>query len=672
MGHSSMTNSNCDRKSIVMSDYFENEYKIDDYLVEEELRLCLEAEERMRLEHEKNIIEELSFMVKEAKRMKLEEEKLLQISHMPGKSKATVSWVKINKHRLNVNDPSLAELLRKVKPWVEDLSRSFHSLDTVWLTPDIQRFISREGNIKCKFPWSDDYTVGRNFWLTLVCLDPTRKGWLSEEHIDLWVDYMWHGRPDNANWAMVSCYFVQILLQNSTPLFYANGDKYATPWSDVDQVFFPINETAQHWCLAHFDIVSGLVTFYDSGDTYDYESRDFYVRVRECLKFIIATYANSGDDKEMMIKLFEIDNERDFRTVRDTYASCQVLNLRCQERREQMIKMQPFLHLSPVLAESYNLLKVLQDYELEKCRDLMKSISKTQLKVLKKISFMAKLSRTPSSVWFLREMVKSENKKLLDLKKHLVDAEEDIRVKEKWFVVILLLNCNYGFVGRNMTDDMHVLDEVVFKIHKNGYFELDPLSILENKQVLFYCLPNKSLEKGLKLIHTDNDVHSFFADAERRGLWKKKLKGEEKMVDDEPLGRKLLKTSRKGKEKMDEFPDSTPIKERKYSDDRVGRNSIRTRHKGKEIMVEFSDTPANEKKVVFTNYRRAIINGKAKMVEVADVGLVEDELNLLNKKDLRKKPVRSSIDVQESNVKADYNTPKITTTQRNTTWGATS
>ncbi|GKA23544.1 phospholipase-like protein [Tanacetum coccineum] len=366
----------------------------NDYLVEEELRLCLEAEERMRLEHEKNIIEELSFMVKEAKRMKLEEEKLLQISHMPGKSKATVSWVKINKHRLNVNDPSLAELLRKVKPWVEDLSRSFHSLDTVWLTPDIQRFISREGNIKCKFPWSDDYTtVGRNFWLTLVCLDPTRKRWLSEEHIDLWVDYMWHGRPDNANWAMVSCYFVQILLQNSTPLFYANGDKYATPWSDVDQVFFPINETAQHWCLAHFDIVSGLVTFYDSGDTYDYESRDFYVRVRECLKFIIATYANSGDDKEMMIKLFEIDNERDFRAVRDTYASCQVLNLRCQERREQMIEMQPFLHLSPVLAESYNLLKELQDYELEKCRDLMKSISETQLKVLKKISFMAKLRR---------------------------------------------------------------------------------------------------------------------------------------------------------------------------------------------------------------------------------------------------------------------------------------
>ncbi|GJU17435.1 reverse transcriptase domain-containing protein, partial [Tanacetum coccineum] len=201
---------------------------------------------------------------------------------------------------------------------------------------------SQQGPVKCKFPWSDDYTIGRNFWLTLACLDTSRKGWLTEEHIDLWVDYMWHGRPDNANWAMVSCYFVQILLQNSTPLFYANGDKYATPWSDVDQVFFPINETAQHWCLAHLDILSGLVTFYDSGDTNDYEWRDW--------------------------------------VVRETYVTCQEFNVRCQERREQMIEMQPFLHVSTVLADSYNLLKELQDYELEKCRELMKSISETQLK----------------------------------------------------------------------------------------------------------------------------------------------------------------------------------------------------------------------------------------------------------------------------------------------------
>ncbi|GJV50858.1 phospholipase-like protein [Tanacetum coccineum] len=317
---------------------FKDEFsRLGHYLVEEELRLCLEAEEHMRLEHEKNIIEESSFMVKEAKRMKLEEEKLLQIS--------------------------------------------------------------REGNIKCKFPWSD-----------------------------------------------------------------------------VDQVFFPINETAQHWCRAHFDIVSGLVTFYDSGDTYDYESCNFYVRVRECLKFIIATYANSGDDKEMMIKLFEIDNERDFRAVRDTYASCQVLNLRCQDKREQMIEMQPFLHLSPVLAESYNLLKELQDYELEKLAMAYSESSGSSKKVVPKyVKFMvlekiSECKRTINfivgevqnatshlehlngmiemlegmhftleiydSVWCLSEMVKSENKKLNDLNKQLLDAEEDIRVKEKCLEIL--------------------------------------------------------------------------------------------------------------------------------------------------------------------------------------------------------------------------------------------
>ncbi|GJS27433.1 phospholipase-like protein [Tanacetum coccineum] len=645
----------------------------NDYLVEEELRLCLEAKERMRLEHEKNILEELSFMVKEAKRIKLEEEKLLQISHMPGKSKATVSWVKLNKHRLNVNDPSLAKLLRKVKPWVEDLSRSFHSLDTVWLTPDIQRFISREGNIKCKFPWSDDYTIGQNFWLTL--------------HIDLWVDYMWHGRPDNANWAMV---------------------------------FFPINETAQHWCLAHFDIVSGLVTFYDSGDTYDYESRDFYVRVRECLKerlpgILGATkvYEKKGidhTDYSIRFKLADHVPKHGGILVAMAYSASS------GSSKKVVPKYVKFMVLEKI-SECKRTINFIVG-EVQNATSHLEHLN-GMIEMLEGMHFTLEIY---DSVWCLREMVKSENKKLNDLNKQLLDAEEDIR----------------DFVDENMTDDMPVLDEVVFKIHKNGYFELDPLryvngsfssvsaftcdrdifpsclnwilsSIPENIWALFYCLPNTPLEKGLKLIHTDNDVLSFFAEAERRGkihlyvthkqqalgkfylknmVWleedaslrcsssspfstrikrkshkttkdcgRKNSRGKEKMVDDEPLGRKLLKTSRTGKEKMDEldeFPDLTPTKEREVDDDVVGRNSIRTRRKGKEIMAEFSCTPANEKKVVVNNYRRALINGKYRMVEVADVGLVEDELNLLNKKDLGKKPVGSATDVQEFPVKAEY------------------
>nr|GEW87941.1 phospholipase-like protein [Tanacetum cinerariifolium] len=178
---------------------------------------------------------------------------------------------------------------------------------------------------------------------------------------------------------------------------------------------------------------------------------------------------------------------------------------------------------------------------------------------------------------------------------------------------------NNPFMSDIQEDDMPIMGVVVFKIHKNKYFKFDPLryvngavssvfaftcdrdifptflewicsEIIEYKWALFYCLPNKSLEQGLKLIHTDNDVHSFFTDAERSGGFKEKRKGEQKTVDDEHVGRKSVQTSRKGKEIVYEFP---------------------------------GPSPTMESQVSVTNYKRAIINGKSKMVEVKDVGLVQ-------------------------------------------------
>ncbi|GJZ53016.1 phospholipase-like protein [Tanacetum coccineum] len=241
---SSMTSDLCDSLNSMFADLIESadpdEDIGQDYLREEELRLCLEGEEKMR-SHAKRI----------------------QLCSSSEKIHPKVSWVKIKKYRQQVYDPCTAEFLKTVKPWVEDTSRVLQSMDTVWLSDDIERFLGQSWQIKCEFPWNDDYIVDRNFWLKLVCLDPARKGWLTEEHIDLWVDYMWHVRPENSNWAMVSCYFVQFLLQNDMPLFYANGERYTTTWSEVDQVFIPINETGEHWCLAQFHIMSGEVTVTD-------------------------------------------------------------------------------------------------------------------------------------------------------------------------------------------------------------------------------------------------------------------------------------------------------------------------------------------------------------------------------------------------------------------------
>ncbi|GKA35779.1 phospholipase-like protein, partial [Tanacetum coccineum] len=70
----------------------------------------------------------------------------------------------------------------------------------------------------------------------------------------------------------------------SIPVWYANGSRYRVGWKDVDQVFMPINETDSHWCLAQLDLRSRVVTFYDSGITYDHEWRDWYITLRECLQ----------------------------------------------------------------------------------------------------------------------------------------------------------------------------------------------------------------------------------------------------------------------------------------------------------------------------------------------------------------------------------------------------
>lgn len=46
----------------------------------------------------------------------------------------------------------------------------------------------------------------------------------------------------------------------------------------------PINETEAHWCLARLEIDTGIVTFYDSGQTFEEEWREFYIKLRECLQ----------------------------------------------------------------------------------------------------------------------------------------------------------------------------------------------------------------------------------------------------------------------------------------------------------------------------------------------------------------------------------------------------
>ncbi|GJW58770.1 hypothetical protein Tco_0105501 [Tanacetum coccineum] len=123
------------------------------------------------------------------------------------------------------------------------------------------------------------------------------------------------------------------------------------------------------------------------------------------------------------------------------------------------------------------------------------------------------------------------------------------------------------------TYDMPIMDEVVFKIHKNGYFEFDPLSldlvcseIKEYTMVWFYGLQTYTLNKVMKLLHTDNDV-IFFCDTEKGCKFtcilplRNGTLGKWYYLRNTVMGRKSVQTSRKGKEIMYEFPCPSPTKE---------------------------------------------------------------------------------------------------------------
>ncbi|GJY92071.1 phospholipase-like protein, partial [Tanacetum coccineum] len=183
----------------------------------------------------------------------------------------------------NVLNPFMIEKCKFVKPWIEDLSRLFKRIDIIFLSHDLEEWLSRSVVGRCKFPWCNDISVDRSFWHGLCGLDDHRKGWLVDEHIDLWVMYMWHTREFDMDWAVISCYFLALLLQGSLPKFYAINDLYPVAWSDVKRVFIPINEPQRHWSLAMFHICSGVATFYDSKITHDEEFRTWYLNMRECL-----------------------------------------------------------------------------------------------------------------------------------------------------------------------------------------------------------------------------------------------------------------------------------------------------------------------------------------------------------------------------------------------------
>ncbi|GKD17080.1 hypothetical protein Tco_1206238, partial [Tanacetum coccineum] len=91
---------------------------------------------------------------------------------------------------------------KRAKIATKDLPIIPRATNIVYITDDFDIYLGQRGPLQCRFPWCKYVCVDRRFWESLVCLDPGKKGWIIDEHIELWVNYMWHDRPVEADWAM--------------------------------------------------------------------------------------------------------------------------------------------------------------------------------------------------------------------------------------------------------------------------------------------------------------------------------------------------------------------------------------------------------------------------------------------------------------------------------------
>ncbi|PWA88552.1 phospholipase-like protein [Artemisia annua] len=119
-------------------------------------------------------------------------------------------------------------------------------------------------SFKAKKPSVRKTYAGKPFKSPYPRKPKTRSMTAAEQHLNLWVDLMWHLRPADADWAVISSFFCPCVLGGNFVRYWAGGSRYPVPLKSVNNVYFPMNEPDWHWCLAELDIRTGVVTFYDS------------------------------------------------------------------------------------------------------------------------------------------------------------------------------------------------------------------------------------------------------------------------------------------------------------------------------------------------------------------------------------------------------------------------
>ncbi|GJT89106.1 phospholipase-like protein [Tanacetum coccineum] len=84
------------------------------------------------------------------------------------------------------------------------------------------------------------------------------------EHIELWVELLWRFRAPDADWALAGPHFCPAIIGGGMLVYISKAKGRYVPWTNVDKVYFPLNEPELHWALAELHLYTGVIIIYDS------------------------------------------------------------------------------------------------------------------------------------------------------------------------------------------------------------------------------------------------------------------------------------------------------------------------------------------------------------------------------------------------------------------------
>nr|GEU52388.1 ulp1 protease family, C-terminal catalytic domain-containing protein [Tanacetum cinerariifolium] len=155
---------------------------------------------------------------------------------------------------------------REVLPWKEDLTCSPTAPKRIVSVPEVVMALFRDKSrieMHWNFPWVDDsHLVQIDFWEKLVGRSHTKRGCLSSDHLDIWIEYLWQFRDPNADWAITSPYLSDMLSRFEYPLYYTDGVKYGVPWFANNVQKIPLYlDNAEVFEKKNIDKEKYLITF---------------------------------------------------------------------------------------------------------------------------------------------------------------------------------------------------------------------------------------------------------------------------------------------------------------------------------------------------------------------------------------------------------------------------